>query len=109
MRYIPSLDKNFKPMINVLNDFKERVSKVKSSLVTICLERHQGYNYIYNIDVFKDGTGHDEENYFIVERIIKSLLWIVGGFKVYIKGSKYIYEKIIIISEFSKSVRLFIN
>ena len=94
MRYIPSLDKNFKPMINVLNEFKEKVSKDESSLVTICLERHQGYNYIYNIDVFKDGTGHDEENYFIVERIIKSLLWIVGGFKVYIKGSKYIYEKI---------------
>ena len=94
MRYIPSLDKNFKPMINVLNEFKEKVSKAESSLVTICLERHQGYNYIYNIDVFKDGTGHDEENYFIVERIIKSLLWVVGGFKVYIKGSKYIYEKI---------------
>ena len=24
MRYIPSLDKNFKPMINVLNEFKEK-------------------------------------------------------------------------------------
>ena len=94
MRYIPSLDKNFKPMINVLNGFKEKVAKAESNLVTICLERHQGYNYIYNIDLFKDGTGHDEENYFIVERIIKSLLWIVGGFKVYIKGSKYIYDRI---------------
>ena len=94
MRYIPSLDKNFKPMINILNEFKEKVANAESNLVTICLERHQGYNYIYNIDLFKDGTGHDEENYFIVERIIKSLLWIVGGFKVYIKGSKYIYDRI---------------
>ena len=94
MKYIPSLDKNFKPMINVLNEFKENVSKAESAPLTICLERHQGYNYIYNIDVFKDGTGHDEENYFVVERIIKSLLWVVGGYKVYIKGSKYLYERI---------------
>ncbi len=94
MRYIPSLDKNFKPMINVLSDFKKRVSESESVSLTICLERHQGYNYIYNIDVFKEGTGHDEENYFIVDRLIKTLLWVVGGFKVYIKGSKLIYEQI---------------
>jgi len=94
MKYIPSLDKNFKPMINVLNEFIEKVKNAESQSIVICLERHQGYNYIYNIDVFKDGTGHDEENYFIIERIIKSLLWVVGGYKIYIKGSKCLYGKI---------------
>ncbi len=94
MKFIPSLDKNFKPMINVLNEYIAKVSKADNTLLTICLERHQGYNYIYNINIFKDGTGHDDENYFIIERIIKTLLWVVGGYKVYISGSKYLYEKI---------------
>ena len=94
MKYVPSLDKNFKPMIVLLREFNEGVKNSESQPLTICLERNQGYNYIYNIDVYKDNTGHDEENYFIIERIIKSLLWVVGGFKVYIKGSKVICDKI---------------
>ena len=31
---------------------------------------------------------------FIVERLIKSILWIVGGYKIYICGSDVIYNKI---------------
>ena len=30
----------------------------------------------------------------MIERIVKSMLWVVGGFKFYFKGSKYIYERI---------------
>lgn len=94
MKYIPSLDINFYPLILKLRDFNEKVSKVsKKQNLTICLERHLGYNYIYNIDIFADGTGHDEENYDMIERIIKSLLWVVGGYKIYIKGSHYIYTR----------------
>ena len=94
MKYVPSLDKNFKPMINLLREFNEGVKNSEKEHLTICLERNQGYNYIYELDIYKEGTGHDEENFFLVERIIKSLLWIVGGYKVYIKGSKSLYEKI---------------
>jgi len=94
MKYVPSLDKNFKPMIEFLNEFKEAVKNSESEHLTICLERNQGYNYIYDIDVFKEGTGHDEENFEVIERIIKSLLWIVGGYKVYMKGPKKLFEQI---------------
>jgi len=95
MKYVPSLDKNFKPLIIELNEFKKAVnnSPNKSKLV-ICLERNDKYNYIYNIDIYKDNTGFDEINYRIVERIIKTLLWLVGGYKVYIFGSKYLFESI---------------
>lgn len=94
MKYIPSLDKNFKPLILELKAFEEKVSKEENTTLTICLERHLGYNYIRDIQIFKDGTGHDEENYDIVERIVKSMLWVVGGYKFYIKGSKYIYQRL---------------
>ena len=94
MQFFPSLDKNFCPLILKLRDFNENVAKAKEkSLLEIVLERHSGYNYIYRIDIFKDGTGHDEENYDMVERIIKSLLWIVGGYKIFIKGSHYIFNR----------------
>ena len=95
MKYVPSLDKNFSPIILKIREFNELVKKASEvSHLTICLERNQGYNYFYEIDIFADGTGHDEENYELVERIVKSLLWIVGGYKVYVAGSKYIYEKL---------------
>ena len=94
MNYIPSIDKNFCPLILKLRAFNEKVKEVKEkSTLEIVLERHSGYNYFYRIDIFKDGTGHDEENYDIVERLIKSMLWVVGGYKIYIKGSHYIFSR----------------
>ena len=95
MKYVPTLDKKFSPIILKIREFNELVKQASEvSHLTICLERNQGYNYFYNIDIFADGTGHDEENYGLVERIVKSLLWIVGGYKVYVSGSHYIYEKL---------------
>lgn len=93
MKYIPSLDPKFKPMILKLREFQDKVQKEENvQKVVICLERNKGYNYIYEIDTFIDNTGHDEENYEIVERLIKSILWVVGGYKIYIAGSNYIYQ-----------------
>ena len=95
MKYIPKYDENFKPAILELQKFKKAVSESEEKVkLTICLERTKTYNYIYNIDIFPDGVGHDEENYEVVERVIKTLLWAVGGYKIYIAGSDYIYEHI---------------
>ena len=90
---IPKIDKGFMPCAVVINNFKEEVKKAQEKqLVKLCLERKNGKNYIYEIETFKDGTGHDEENYRIVERIAKTMLWFAGGFKFYVSGSLYIYE-----------------
>ena len=95
MKYIPSLDKNFQPIILELRKFREYVSlKKEHGHVSICLERQDGYNYLYELDTFVDGTGYDEENYRIVERLVKSILWVVGGYKFYIKGSHYLFQRI---------------
>lgn len=91
---LPSLDPNFKPIIVAYEDFNSRVQQAENVLLTICLERPHGYNYFKSFLVFKDNTGHDDENYFIVERIIKSILWIVGGFCFKISGSKKIVERL---------------
>ena len=93
MKYIPSIDTKFTPLVLKLREFQNKVklSKEKQKL-TICLERHHGYNYHYTIDILVDSEENNQENIVIVERIIKSILWIVGGYKIYISGSKFVYE-----------------
>ncbi len=91
---IAKLEPEFMPMVKVINDYKAAVAKSDSQKVVIAVERNNGLVAVYNLDIFKDETGHDEENYGIVERIIKTLLWAKGGYKVYIAGSKYLYDRI---------------
>ena len=91
---IAKLEPEFMPMVKVINDYKAAVAKTDAQKVIIAVERNNGLMATYNLDTFKDGTGHDEENYRIAERIIKTLLWAKGGYKVYVAGSKLIYDRI---------------
>ena len=88
------LDPKFMPMITVINEFNEAVKKVGGVPMIIAVERNDGYMATYEMDIFPEGTGHDAENYDVAERIIKTLLWLNGGYKVYVAGSKKIYEEI---------------
>ena len=83
-------DKDFLPIISVLNEYRERVKKAQRKTLKICVERNNGNNYIYTMDIFADDSKR-EENYAIVERIIKSILWVAGGYKIYLSGDEYIY------------------
>ena len=88
------LDKNYKPAILELRKFKEDVlASENPNKLIIAVERNNGYIYRKELDVFADGV-NDERNVFIVERLIKSILWVVGGFKIYIAGSHHIYSQI---------------
>ncbi len=88
----PVLDKNFYPMIQALNDFDALVKKSgKSVKVTLVAERSGGYNYVYSYDALQDGV-NDALNFRIAERMAKTILWVVGGFKISVAGSKSIYE-----------------
>jgi len=90
----PVLDLEFKPAIVEVKNFFEEVKKYpnKQHLV-ISIERDKGYIYRKEFDIFPDGVD-DERNTFITERFIKSILWIVGGFRIYIAGSHKVYEDI---------------
>ena len=90
----PILEPEFKPAILELRSFFEDVNKYpnKQHLV-VSIERANGYIYRKEFDIFPDGID-DERNTFIVERIIKCILWVVGGFKIYIAGSHIVYNNI---------------
>jgi len=94
MKFVPAYDGGFTPMILKLREYKKEVAASgNSKKLKICIERNKGYNYVYEIDIFA-AADKQEENYRIVERIIKSLMWIVGGYKIYVCGDEYIYENI---------------
>ena len=88
------LDKGFKPAIVELRKFFKDVAEAeKKNHLVIAVERNNGYVYRKEFDIFADGID-DERNTFIVERFIKSILWVVGGYKIYIAGSHTVYENI---------------
>lgn len=93
MKFVPVYEKDFTPISVVLRDYKNSVKAQGSKPVKICVERNDGYNYVYFIDVYSDAK-YNEKNYDICERIIKSILWVCGGYKIYISGDDYLYEKI---------------
>lgn len=93
MKFTPVYEKEFKPMSIVLRDYKAAVKTAEHKTLKICVERNDAYNYIYALDIFA-APEKREENYAIAERIIKSILWVVGGYKIYICGDDYIYDRI---------------
>lgn len=90
----PILDETFRPAIIGLREFNAEVKKHENKQhLIIAVERDQGYIYRREFDILPDGI-NDELNNFIVERYIKTILWLVGGFKIYIAGSKKVFEAI---------------
>lgn len=90
----PILEPEFKPAIIELRSFFDDVNKYSNKQhLIVCIERAKGYIYRKEFDILPDGVD-DERNTFIVERIIKCILWVVGGFKIYIAGSHVVYKNI---------------
>lgn len=80
MKFQPLIDQNFKPLSLELVAFREKAR----SFVTVVIEDPDGYNFTYRLPI----TGEFEQDYPIVERIVKSLLWVVGGNRIYFAGSE---------------------
>ena len=90
----PILDNDFLPAITELREFNEEVKKYENrEHLIISIERANGYIYRKEFDILPKGID-DDRNIFITERLIKSILWVVGGYKIYIAGPHYIYQKI---------------
>ncbi len=87
------LDPKFQPLSLVVREMRE-ATKEQGQDIVIAVEKNDGYVFTYKTRIFKDGTGHDDENFGFVERIAKTLLWIAGGYKIIIAGSDVAGERI---------------
>ena len=87
------LDLNFQPLALICREMREN-TKASGQDVVIAVERNKGYTSTYKTRIYKDNTGHDDENFRFIERIVKSLLWVAGGYKIIIAGSEVVGNKI---------------
>ncbi len=92
-KIIARLDPQFSPMSVVYRDFVAEADKNGGEKLVIGIERNKGYMSTFTMTVFPDGV-RDNDNIAMVERIVKSLLWFRGGYKIIIAGSKVIFEAI---------------
>ena len=87
------LDPKFQPLSVVVREMRD-ATKENGQDVIVAIERNKGQISTYKTRIYPDGTGHDEENFRFIERIAKSLLWIAGGYKIFIAGSEVVGNKI---------------
>jgi len=94
-KIIPILDKDFMPISLVNRAFLNEVKKSGNSVpIKIAVERESGLISTYSTMVFPENSEMDEMNFLYIERIVKTLLWTRGGWKVIIGGLKSIGEYI---------------
>ena len=86
-------DPGFQPIVKYVEAFERDVKDAPHKPIAISVERNKGYIHTLKMDVFSDGVA-DERNNHVVERIVKTFLWIYGGWKIVISGSKPIFDYI---------------
>ena len=90
LKYKAILDPGFQPMELVLRSYEARVKESESQKLIIAVERNEGCCESFTFDILKDGTD-DALTCAVMERFIKSLLWVYGGWKIYIHGSRVVF------------------
>ena len=85
----PVLDESFIPLYKFNKAFLQGATRP----LKIAVERNNGYVYVYDTFVH-DCPTLAEANKYYVERMVKAILWCVGGFKVTICGCKDLTEYI---------------
>ena len=78
-------------MVLEFRKYSEAVSKTDNKPLKICVERNDGYNYIFSYNIFACPCKADENNR-MAERLAKTILWLVGGYKIYVLGDEGVYN-----------------
>jgi predicted NBD/HSP70 family sugar kinase len=91
----PPLDATFRPVALGNRAYARTVAAAPNRLaLVIGLERNDGLRSIYRTAILPPGSGHDTATQAYVERLVKFLLWQIGGWKVTIGGPPEIGQMI---------------
>lgn len=83
------LDPAFAPIYREMQAFAARAAKGPE--IRIAMERNDGLVATHDMRILPEGED-DALNLRMAERMVKSMLWVYGGFRVTIAGSKAVYE-----------------
>ena len=85
----PELDPGFIP----LGKFFDAFLKDARQPLSLAVERAGGEVAVYNTFIHGTPDMAEADRYY-VDRLVKMLLWMKGGFKVYVSGSEAMYESV---------------
>ena len=92
-KIVPPLEPAFRPAALANRAFRDAVQASGRGVpLRIALERDGGLVSVYDTPVWAEGEPDFPQNLPYVERIVKTLLWARGGFKVTIGGPKAIAD-----------------
>ena len=89
VRHLPSLDPAFIP----LGRFYEAFLKDAEEPFDVAVERSNGQVAVYRTRIHGTEELREADVYYI-DRIVKTLLWVKGGFRVYLSGSEAVCDAI---------------
>jgi len=90
-RVKPPLDDGFRPAVLANRHFRRAVGQ-GGQRVVIGLQRNGSGLTRYETAIYPEGHAAFEANYQYVERVVKFLLWQVGGHTVYFGGPRQVAD-----------------
>ncbi len=83
----PVLDPDFMPMLK----FNEAFEKNATKPVSIAVERADGQMATCHTKIYETAE-MKEANCYYIDRLVKNILWLKGGFRIFVAGDKEIYD-----------------
>ncbi|MDD5293188.1 MAG: ROK family protein [Candidatus Izemoplasmatales bacterium] len=79
------IDGAFLPIYEYVSQFQARVRLSLSKVpFTLVIERHHGYNFRFDAVVYSDDVATDALNQVYAEKIVKTLMYMVGGYRIHV-------------------------
>jgi predicted NBD/HSP70 family sugar kinase len=90
-----SLDKEFSPIIMGNIAYETALGNTENPvLIRFAIERSEDQISMTECYVFNEAYQQQEANFIYIERLIKTILWIKGGYKIYFGGDQSLGQRI---------------
>ena len=94
-RLVPPLHRGFAPAVLANRAYLKAARDTgRGTPLTIALERHEGFVSVYQTECFDDDDPSSPLNLPFAERLVKTLLWKHGGWRIVVAGPRSVGEHI---------------
>ena len=94
LKKVPMLDKEFVPAKKWYDAFNAMIQEKGGRSLKIALEQNDGSVFNHEMNVLDASPENSSLNLKAIERVVKFLLWMKGGQKVYISGAPELVEEL---------------